>query len=414
MTGTLELFMEFFEFIWLSLLALAPMLLLGLLLAGLLHVFISRDAILRHFDRDNLKSVASAAAIGVPMPLCSCSVVPVVAEMRRKGASRSSCMSFLITVPETGVDSILVTNGFLGWPAAICRPIVSFITAMVAGILCIGLARDSDDTEAELVATNCCKRSSSGWTDVGASGHRPLFSDRHDCYLSPSEFATAAVLWLRSAFRRNRPVGCSAAACSPNHGFGAIIRHIIRYGFVEIADDLLFAMLVGLALGGVLYIAIPAELLTHEYSRWAAYPAMVLVALPIYICASASTPIAAALIANGLSPGAGLVFLMTGPATNVATIAVILKFFGRRFTSIYVGSVVVVSIVLGVSIDLLLLTTGYGIAVNLGPSESPAIQFVQLTIALGFIAFILWRAWEGAYMRSLKGALARFVPKHRT
>ena len=125
-----------------SFLLLAPMLILGLFLSGLIHVFISREAILRWLREDSLKSVSTSAAVGVPVPLCSCSVVPVVAEMRNKGASRSSCMSFLITAPETGADSILVTNAFFGFIAAIVRPVISFITAVVAGIFCIGLIRD--------------------------------------------------------------------------------------------------------------------------------------------------------------------------------------------------------------------------------------------------------------------------------
>ena len=130
---------EFLDFFWSSFLLLAPMLLLGLFLSGLIHVFISRQAILRWLREDSLKSVATSAAIGVPMPLCSCSVVPVVAEMRKKGASRSSCMSFLITAPETGADSILVTSAFFGFVVAIVRPVISFATAVVAGIFCIGL-----------------------------------------------------------------------------------------------------------------------------------------------------------------------------------------------------------------------------------------------------------------------------------
>ena len=121
------------------------MLLLGLFLSGVIHVFISREAILRWLRDDSLKSVSTSAAVGVPMPLCSCSVVPVVAEMKRKGASRSACMSFLITAPETGADSILVTNAFFGPIVAIARPIISFITAVVAGIFCIGSIRDDHD-----------------------------------------------------------------------------------------------------------------------------------------------------------------------------------------------------------------------------------------------------------------------------
>ena len=142
---------RFVDILWSSFLLLAPMLLLGLFLAGLIHVFISRQAILRRLHRDSLKSVASSAAIGVPMPLCSCSVVPVVAEMRRKGASRSSCMSFLITAPETGADSILVTHAFFGPVAAVVRPVISFITGVVAGVFCIGLIRDRGAEESGAV-----------------------------------------------------------------------------------------------------------------------------------------------------------------------------------------------------------------------------------------------------------------------
>ena len=137
----LSVLTEFFYFLWMSLLLLSPMLLLGLFLSGLFHVFISRNAVLRWLRDDSLKSVSASAAVGVPVPLCSCSVVPVVAEMRRKGASRSSCMSFLITAPETGADSILVTNAFFGGVAAVVRPVISFVTAVVAGIFCIGLIR---------------------------------------------------------------------------------------------------------------------------------------------------------------------------------------------------------------------------------------------------------------------------------
>ncbi|MDE0228633.1 MAG: permease, partial [Spirochaetaceae bacterium] len=141
-SGFLSVFSGFFGFLWSSFLLLAPMLLLGLFLAGVIHVMISRQAILRWLRHDSLKSVSTSAAVGVPIPLCSCSVVPVVAEMRRKGASRSSCMSFLITAPETGADSILITNAFFGFLAAVARPVISFITAVVAGIFCIGLIRD--------------------------------------------------------------------------------------------------------------------------------------------------------------------------------------------------------------------------------------------------------------------------------
>ena len=412
---------RFLDFLWSSFLLLAPMLLLGLFLAGLIHVFISRQAILRWLRRDSLKSVASSAAVGVPIPLCSCSVVPVVAEMRRKGASRSSCMSFLITAPETGADSILVTHAFFGPIAAVVRPVISFITGVVAGIFCIGLIRDRDtpedgadhddhDHHHDHEHHHCHSH-----THDCDQSHKPLIPGADDCYVSPGELKGFFFVWLR---RMTESVGrvrsttwlkpefcrelvprrevAPAPAVVPERdlrsiSFGTVCKHILRYGFVDVADDILFALLVGLALGGLLYLAIPDDLMASEYARWLSYPVMVLVGIPLYICASASTPIAAAMVAKGFSPGAALIFLMTGSATNTGTIAVIIRQFGGRFASVYVGSVIAVTVALGIILDLLLLAFGLELAVNLEASDSPALMMVQWGGALGLIALIVWR-----------------------
>ena len=421
----------FFDFLWSSFLLLSPMLLLGLFLSGVIHVFISRQAILRWFRDDSLKSVATSAGIGVPMPLCSCSVVPVVAEMRRKGASRSACMSFLITAPETGADSILVTNAFFGPIVAVVRPVISFVTAVVAGIFCIGLIRDGSKGRSEAAPDNT---DGSGHDHGGHDheheghdhgAHASLYQGRDDCYVSFAQlrgFAgrwlgglTAAAgrwrhaSWLKPDFYRDSVPATSdesresgAAEDEDEHedekapDFPTVVRHVLRYGFVEIADDILFALLVGIALGGVLYLAIPADLMAHEYARWLSYPVMVLIGVPLYICASASTPIAAALVAKGVSPGAALVFLMTGPATNTGTIAIIVSQFGARFTSVYVAAVIAVTVALGILIDVLLLAVGLSITVNLEASDSPAILALQWGGAIGLAALIVWRFRAGA------------------
>ena len=422
---------EFLYFLWSSFLLLAPMLLLGLFLSGVIHVFIPRQTILRWFREDSLKSVATSAGIGVPMPLCSCSVVPVVAEMRRKGASRSSCMSFLITAPETGADSILVTNAFFGPLVAIVRPVISFVTAVVAGIFCIGLMRDSSEEDRREKAEN-------GDGDAHDHGghdhdheheheghdhdhgtHTSLFPGRDDCYVSFAQLRGFAGRWLRGLtaaagrwrhaswlkpdFYKDRPTATSEEEAplgsddqERGPDFPTVVRHVLRYGFIEIADDILFALLVGIALGGVLYLAIPSDLMASEHARWLSYPVMVLIGVPLYICASASTPIAAALVAKGVSPGAALVFLMTGPATNTGTIAIIVSQFGTRFASVYVVGVIAVTVVLGVLIDVLLLAAGVSIAVNLEASDSPAILALQWGGAIGLAALIVWRFRAGA------------------
>ena len=380
---------SFFDFLWSSFLLLAPMLLLGLFLSGLIHVFISRQAILRWLRDDSLKSVTTSSAIGVPVPLCSCSVVPVVAEMRRKGASRSACMSFLITAPETGADSILVTNAFFGFVVAIVRPVISFITAVVAGIFCIGLIKDDRD-EAKASDPDHCHD-----CDHDHGSHQSLIADRDDCYVSPSQLKVLLVNWLKGNATSDPSPG-DVSTDDQGLDFKKLVKHVFRYGFIEIADDILFALLVGVALGGVLFLAIPSDLMSNEYARWLSYPVMVLIGIPLYICASASTPIAAALVAKGVSPGAALIFLMTGPATNTGTIAIIVSQFGTRFASIYVVAVIAVTVILGIAIDALLLAAGLTISVNLDASHSPAIQFLQWGSALLLIALIVWRFRAGA------------------
>ena len=380
---------SFFDFLWSSFLLLAPMLLLGLFLSGLIHVFISRQAILRWLRDDSLKSVTTSSAIGVPVPLCSCSVVPVVAEMRRKGASRSACMSFLITAPETGADSILVTNAFFGFVVAIVRPVISFITAVVAGIFCIGLIKDDRD-EAKASDHDHCHD-----CDHDHGSHQALIADRDDCYVSPSQLKVLLVNWLKGNATSDPPSG-EVPTDDQGLDFKKLVKHVFRYGFIEIADDILFALLVGVALGGVLFLAIPSDLMSNEYARWLSYPIMVLIGIPLYICASASTPIAAALVAKGVSPGAALIFLMTGPATNTGTIAIIVSQFGTRFASIYVVAVIAVTVILGIAIDVLLLAAGLTISVNLDASHSPAIQLLQWGSALLLIALMVWRFRAGA------------------
>ncbi len=451
-------FIGFFDFLYSSFLLLSPMLLLGLFLSGLLHVFISRQAVVRWFHDESLKSVSTSAAIGVPMPLCSCSVVPVVAEMRRKGASRSACMSFLITAPETGADSILVTNAFFGWIAAIVRPIISFITAVVAGIFCIGMMRGEESSsfpdagniqhgDDDVTAhghsieqvhefgddhePDCCDENDSVCYDDqeqvpdccdDQGNHQTLFPGSDDCFVTPSLLKRMILEYLRvvastisswrfiSRANREDTIAVNSVKEEIGIDFKTLMRHIFRYGFVEIADDILFALLVGIVLGGLIYLAIPSDLMEHGYARWLSYPAMVIFGVPLYICASASTPIAAALIAKGFSPGAALIFLMTGPATNTGTIAIIISQFGTRFASIYVGIVIVVTVVLGIAIDLLLIATGYELTVNLDVSESPALLVLQWGGALALGALIIWRFRAGALKSGYNDLLLNLKP----
>lgn len=433
----LELGVNLLDFLWQTMLLLAPILLLGLFLSGLFHVFISRQAILKWLKKDNLKAISTSAAVGVPIPLCSCSVLPVVAEMRNKGASRSACMSFLITAPETGADSILITNVFFGWVAAIARPFISFVTAVVAGLSCARLANDEEVVNKTAVVDDCCEPGASDTESddccseqSDGADHEYLVPAEEDCYVSFSSLRDATArsyesvigalrkMQILQVFRPKRlQPKIQPGTTDDERGLVSdsrntepltlqkVARHVFRYGFINIADDILFALLIGVLLGGIIYLAVPGDWMTHEYARWVSYPVMLLVAMPLYICASASTPIAAALVAKGVSPGAALIFLMTGPATNTATISVILSQFGSRFASTYVIVVMAVTVIFGIGIDFLLLATGFELLVNLEQDHHKAIQAIQWISVIAFAGLVIWRFRNGAMQKGWRDML---------
>lgn len=398
------------------LLELPPWLLLGLLLAGVIHVFISRHAILRWLRKDNLASVSTSAAMGIPLPLCSCSVVPVVAEMRHKGASRSACMSFLITTPETGVDSILITNALFGWVAAIVRPFVSFVTAVVAGVSSVGLLKKEPSQESIAKPQSSCQVEDDCCDE---EKHDFLVPAEQDCHVSISQLGNATVNTFAqikekiSSWRRPEPAMTAPSTgeieSSPRLTLGRIAKHVFRYGFVDIADDILTAMLIGIILGAVITFAVPEGIMDSSYATWLQYPAMLLMGVPLYICASASTPIAAAWVLKGVSPGAALIFLMTGPATNTTTIAMILKQFGARFATIYVSSVVLVTTLFGIALDVLIFLTGFEIFAVAGHEHEDINILTWVFVAL-FVALLIWRSLDGALVRGWNEMFSNFRP----
>lgn len=394
------------------LLELPPWLLLGLLLAGVIHVFVSRHAILRWLKKDNLASVSTSAAIGIPLPLCSCSVVPVVAEMRHKGASRSACMSFLITTPETGVDSILITNALFGWVAAIVRPLVSFTTAVVAGLSCVGLLKKTPSEQPTAEAASSCSVDDDCCDEAT---HDFLVPSEQDCHITFRQLNQATVntftqikARIRSWFR-TVPAMAAPRSSAPPLTLGRIAKHVFRYGFVDIADDILTAMLIGIFLGAIITFVVPEGILSSSYALWLQYPAMLLMGVPLYICASASTPIAAAWVLKGVSPGAALIFLMTGPATNTTTIAMILKQFGARFATIYVSSVVVVTTLFGIALDILIFMTGFEIFAVAGHQHEDVNMLTWACVAL-FAALLIWRSLDGALVRGWNEMFSNFRP----
>ncbi len=318
---------------WVVLSEMAPYLLFGFLMAGVLSVLVSPRLIERHLGGRGIWPVIKAAAFGVPLPLCSCGVIPVSASLRRHGAGKGATTAFLIATPQDGVDSIMVTYGLLGGVYAIFRPIVAVATGIAGGVI-VNVA-DRDDVPQEV-------------SDVVGHDH------------------------------------------STENGQGRI-RRIFTYGFGTLPQDIGKALLVGLVLAALISAAVP-----NDYFASVVPPGiwqilvLMLAGIPVYVCATASVPLVYALIVAGVSPGAAFAFLMTGPATNAATIATVWKVMGKRTTIIYLGVMLAGALAGGLLLDQLV--TGEQIvgASRMGWMLPPVVKYISAAVLLGvlFVAIV--------------------------
>lgn len=282
---------------WDVLAQMSPYLLFGFLTAGLLSVFLSPAFVERHLGGRGFWPVLKASALGVPLPLCSCGVIPVSASLRRHGAGRGAVTAFLISTPQTGVDSILVTYSLMGWVFALFRPVVALLSGLIGGMAVSAFDRDGQAPAASACNAECCAD-----------------PDR------------------RGRFRR-----------------------ALVYGFVTLPRDIARPLLIGLVVAALISALIPKDYFAPYLGGGVgAILALMLLGIPVYVCATASVPIAANLIlVAGVSPGAALAFLMTGPATNAAAIATIWKIMGRRTALLYLATVALTALGAGLALDQL-------------------------------------------------------------
>jgi hypothetical protein len=281
---------------WHVLSEMAPYLLLGFLVAGWLSVLIPAKIVEKHLGKGGLGPVLKASLIGIPLPLCSCGVIPVAASLRKHGASRGATTAFLMSTPQTGVDSILVTFSLLGPAFAILRPVLALISGVVGGLTVHWLGN------------------SAGATVAGKEK-----SEDACCSTGPTQ-----PKWIEA----------------------------FRHGFVTLPRDLAKALLLGLGIAGAIAVALPEDFFSAVPGGGVLTMILMLgVGIPVYICATASVPIAAALIIKGLSPGAALVFLVAGSAINAATITAMWKMLGRRATTIHVIVVAITALSSGLLLD---------------------------------------------------------------
>lgn len=299
---------------------MAPYLLLGFFIAGLLRVFVPKTLYSKHLAPRNMKSVVKAAALGVPLPLCSCGVIPTAVGLRKEGASHGACTSFLIATPQTGVDSIIATYSLMGLPFAIVRPLAALFTAIFGGWLTNTYARE-DEKHSEASAADGDDAS----CDCGCEGHH----HDHGC-------------------------SCGKEKDAPR-SFVKKMLEALDYAFVDMMQDVGKWLVVGLLIAALITVAVPNEWLAalHDY-KLLNMLLVLAVAIPMYVCATGSIPIAVSLMAKGLTPGAALVLLMAGPAVNSASMLVIGKVFGRRTLWLYILSIVIGAVLFGLGIDYLL------------------------------------------------------------
>ncbi len=314
--------------------------LVGFAIAGVIHVLLDPDRVVRRLGGRNLRSAVIAALFGAPLPLCSCGVLPTALALRRKGASREATLSFLITTPETGVDSIAVTWAFFGPVMAVIRPLVAIATGIAAAVVSLRRpATESDEEPVDPAApdpTPCGDGCGEGGSVAAADG----CAEPH----APPPASEADSRWRRAA----------------------------RYAFVELFDDLGFWLVFAIVLTGLLSALLPAQSFAWlAPGSLLSMLVMVAVGVPLYVCASASTPLAALFVSKGASAGAALVFLLVGPATNAATIGAISRLLGRSFLRIYLGAIIGVALVAGLALDLL--APGLGREVMLGGSRDGAL-----------------------------------------
>ncbi len=315
-------------------------LLLGFLIAGIIHSFLPEGFVSKHVGERGFASSFKSALFGVPLPLCSCGVVPTALSLKKSGASNGAVVSFLISTPQTGMDSIAATYSLLGSFFAFFRVVVAFITGVIGGFI-TDMFVDKENTKeikTEDIPSNCrcgCEESECS-----------IESDcEDDCGCGEEgvdEFESGC--------------GCGTKTKEQKIGFKGKLTEALRYGFGELLESIAKWLVLGLIIGALISAIVPDNFFSLYLSnRFLTYILILAVSVPVYICATGSIPIATSLILKGISPGAGFVFLMAGPATNSVTFTVLYKTIGRKSTLIYLITIVSGAIIGGLIIDFLFL-----------------------------------------------------------
>lgn len=338
--------------LWAILVESSLWLLVGFAIAGVVHAIVPRQWMLKHLSGGGFWPIAKAALLGIPLPLCSCSVIPVAAGLRAQGASKGASAAFAISTPQTGEESIPITWALFGPVYAITRPIVAVITGLIAGLLIDATGKKELEREPST-------------DEIQDTGAMPLSIVNPDATSSVKAVDTQTKSCCSSKPVEPKSSCCStkkveqasSSCCStkpePTHStMGAKASSAFKFGFGTMLIDLAGWLTFGLVLAAIISAALPQDwIATHIGSGILPKLIMLLVGIPLYICATSSTPLAFSLVVAGLSPGAALVLLLSGPATNVATMSWLIKDLGMRALVIYLGTIALVALLAGILFD---------------------------------------------------------------
>ena len=333
---------------------------IGLLLVTVFNVLIKKEWIAAHLGSGSLWSVIKASILGVPLPLCSCGVVPTGLYLKDHGASDAAATSFLISTPQTGVDSIVATYGLMGVTFARFRPVAAFISGVFGGAM-VRIFGKSSNTVVTAEDTDC-----------------------HDGTCTPAPAKAELPLFAR-------------------------LKESFKYAFGDFVGDIAYHFILGLIIAALITVLIPADFLVSVGldSGILAMLVMIVVGAPMYICSTSSIPIALSLIAKGLSPGTAFVFLFMGPFTNMATISILGKKLGGRNTAVYLGSAAVSAIGFGYLLDFLIASFNLPIISSVGANaHAESFAWYKVAIGLIFMALILFHAGR-TLIASIKSARAK-------
>ena len=316
----MEIVKLFFENIYLLLNAMSFYILIGLILAGILKQLVPSNFVSKHLGSNSTLSVIKATIFGIPLPVCSCSVIPLAKSLQKEGASRGAVQSFLISTPITGIDSIMATYSFFGWIFTIYRVITSIIIAIIVGLI------------ENIFSFNGSSKQNQPKFSLSLSKKQPINS---------------------FSFKAQSCNNTCCATESKKSKFS--IKKVFDYAFNVLFKDIAKSLFIGLVVGALFTTFLPKDILSTIYeNKIFTYILVLIVAMPLYVCATSSLPIAAAFLISGMSPGGAFVFLSAGPATNSITMGVVAQMFGKKSLIIYVATIAILSIFFGFLLDFYL------------------------------------------------------------